>query len=59
MIKEYKPLLSIKMFDNTELITDKAIDTVLSLLNSGVKFVKIDGQVVNVADIKRVTPFTG
>jgi len=56
-LKEYKQLVRLVMFDGTELLSDKPLDAILTLLNSGVKFVKVDGVVVNTSDVKRVEPF--
>ena len=51
-LKEYKQLVRLVMFDGTELLSDKPLDAILTLLNSGVKFVKVDGVVVNTSDVK-------
>ena len=56
-ITEYKELVRIIMFDGTELLSDKPLDTLQGVLNSGVKFVKVDGVVINTSDVKRVEPF--
>lgn len=56
-LKEYKQLLKIIMFDGTEIITDKPEDMVLKLLNSGVKFVKIEGTILNTSDVRRLEPY--
>lgn len=53
-LAEYKGISLIKLTDGDTIQIDKSPEEVLAVINSGVKFVKIGGEVINVNIIGRV-----
>lgn len=53
-LAEYKGISLIRLTDGDTIQVDKSPDEVLAVINSGVKFVKIGGKIVNVNIIGRV-----
>lgn len=47
-LAEFKNVSLIKLSDGSTIQTDKSPDEILRVVNSGVKFVKISGKVVNI-----------
>ena len=47
-LAEFKNISLIKLSDGSTIQTDKSPDEILKVVNSGVKFVKINGKVVNI-----------
>lgn len=56
-IKEYKEAIIIKLYDWDDVISDLDIDKFYAWLNSWVKFMKINGRIINVSNIKYADPY--
>lgn len=53
-LAEFKNISLIKLSDGSTIQTDKSPDEILRVVNSGVKFVKISGKVVNINAIRTI-----
>lgn len=53
-LAEFKNVSLIKLSDGSTIQTDKSPDEILRVVNSGVKFVKISGKVVNINAIRTI-----
>lgn len=53
-LAEFKNVSLIKLSDGSTIQTDKSPDEILRVVNSGVKFVKIGGKVVNINAIRTI-----
>lgn len=57
-IKEYKQAIIISLYDGEDIIADIDIEKLFQGLNSGVKFMKIDGEIIATSSIKKAKPHT-
>jgi hypothetical protein len=56
-IKPYQDSIKIQLYQWEDIITTLSIDDLFKLLNSWVKFIKIDWKIKNISDIRWAEPY--
>ena len=56
-IKEYKQLTKICLYKGDDIISSVPVDELFKFLNSGVKFINLDGKIINISDVRFAEPY--